>query len=141
MAYTLNGKIYELKYEDTSKTIWPKMHVMLVSEDGDEIEVYYHDCDQVDGNPEATYAGGGMYYKDNSGEKITPNDAAAKEADYTAEWAIDRMNAPETGGIYLRQQIEQAAQELLRSAYYDLYSRTFAEYADARLAEEKEAAE
>jgi len=140
--YTINGKTYELKLENTSKTIWPKISVDLVAEDGDEINVYYHDCDQYDGSPENTYVGGGSFYKGNGAERVTPDEAAANEADYMAEWALDRMTVPEKEtGIWLRNQIEQAAKKLLREAYYDLYSRTFAEYAENRLAEEKEGGE
>lgn len=136
-TYTLDGKNYELKISDSSTTIWPKISVDLVAEDGDEINVFYHDCDQDDGNPEATYAGGGRYYKGNQGETVTPDEAAEIEAAYTAQWALNRMTVPEKEtGIWLRSQIEQAVQVLLRTAYYDLYSRTFKQYAANRMEEE-----
>lgn len=138
MSYLVNNKPYELKLENTSKTIWPKIHVDLVSEVGDEIELLYHDFDQDDGNPELDYAGGGLYENADNGDKITPKEAATFEAESVAECLGDSIELPETCSGTLAEVIKEDAKKLLRAELYDLFSRTFAEYAENRLAEEKE---
>ena len=148
-TYKINGKTYELKFEDTSKTGWPHLHADLVSADGEEIEIYNENLDQYDAGEGDDYVGGGKYifcidqYVESDdlmgAPLLSPTEWAVKASDQTVDLIIEeRCNFPELDDD--RDLIDEVRDYLDRE-YLALYRHAAECHADSAVKDEAQVAE
>lgn len=150
MSYTINGKTYELKLENTSKTIWPHLVISLVAEDGAENVIFENDLDQNDGSPEFSYAGGGKFWDDDfyadnmlthdqADAYITPAEWVKQEARRCADTTVEGVvYFPADYECDKRADMVEEVREWMTDQYEYCFGLDIDTFVENRLAEEKE---